>query len=210
SRVRTNSFRNENAGEVLLYGLKPGTETNLRKKDTSERDVFRAAMSGVQQLKPVNRLEPRRVKPDATPRQRVLDEKLVLQELQTAGEVPPDLECGEELFYLRPGHSPQLMRGLRRGRFSVADTIDLHHMSEAVARKVLLKFLQDAMRRGFGCVRVVHGKGLRSRGGPKLKVMTQQLLRKHPSVIAFASCRPVNGGTGAVDILLHGKAPIAP
>lgn len=26
--------------------------------------------------------------------------------------------------------------------------------------------------------------------------------RKHPRVVAFASCRPVDGGTGATDVLL--------
>lgn len=167
-------------------------------------------MSGVRRLKPANRLEQRPPKPQATPRQRQLDELLVLRELLSPADVPPDLETGEELLYLRPGHSPQLIRRLRRGRFSVADTIDLHHMSETVAREVLLQFLNEAARRRCGCVRVVHGKGLRSRGMPKLKLMTQGLLRKHPAVIAFASCRAVDGGTGAVNILLRGKvAPSA-
>ena len=32
--------------------------------------------------------------------------------------------------------------------------------------------------------------------------MTNRVLRKHPRVIAFASCRPVDGGTGATDVLL--------
>ena len=111
------------------------------------------------------------------------------------------LETGEELLYLRPGYPQRLIRRLRRGHFSVADSIDLHQMSENVAREVLLQFLTDAVRRGYGCVRVVHGKGLRSRGLPKLKMMTNSVLRKHPAVIAFASCRPVDGGTGAVNVL---------
>jgi len=182
----------------------------LQKKHPREVDVFREAMSGVRQLKPANRLEPHHAKPEPIPRQLHLDEKLVLQELLNTVDVPFDLESGEELLYLRPGHSPHLVRKLRRGRFSVADTLDLHHLSEPVAREVLVKFLGDSTRGGLGCVRVIHGKGLRSRSVPKLKLMTQLILRKHPSVIAFASCRPVNGGTGAVDILLTAKATTAP
>lgn len=208
-RVRTTWFRNESAEVVILYGLNPGTEMKLKKKHPSEADVFREAMAGVRQLTPANRREHHRVKAEPIPRQRHLDEQLVLQELLTTSAVPSDLECGEELLFLRPGHSPHLVRKLRRGHFSVADTIDLHHLSEPVARDVLAGFLANSARRGLGCVRVVHGKGLRSRGAPKLKLMTQHLLRKHPSVIAFASCRPVNGGTGAVDILLTTRAKSA-
>lgn len=182
----------------------------LKKKHASEVDVFLEAMSGVRPLKQGNHLEHQGARPEPIPRQRELDEKLVLGELLMAGDVPADLECGEELLYLRQGHPPQLMRGLRRGRFSVADTMDLHHMTQTVAREVLLQFLGDSVRRGLGCVRVVHGKGLRSHGAPKLKLMTQHVLRKHPAVIAFASCRPVDGGTGAVDILLTAKAATKP
>jgi DNA-nicking Smr family endonuclease len=182
----------------------------LKKKHPSEVDVFQEAMAGVRRLKPANRLEHHSARPEPIPRQLHLDEKLVLQELLSTGDVPSDLESGEELLYLRTGHSPHLMRKLRRGRFSVADTLDLHHMSEPIAREVLLKFLGDSTRRGLGCVRVVHGKGLRSRGAPKLKLMTQHILRRHAAVIAFASCRLVNGGTGAVDILLTTKTTTAP
>lgn len=192
-----------------MYGLKPGTETILKKKHANDTEVFRAAMSGVRQLKSADRLEHRPAKPDAIPRQRQLDERRALKELLVPGAVPEDLETGEELLYLRPGHSPQLIRRLRRGRFSVADTIDLHHMSEPVAGDVLLQFLNEAARRRYGCVRVIHGKGLRSRGIPKLKLMTHRLLRKHPAVVAFASCRPVDGGTGAVDILLRDKPAVS-
>jgi DNA-nicking Smr family endonuclease len=61
------------------------------------------------------------------------------------------------------------------------------------------------VRRGLGCIRVVHGKGLRSRTIPKLKLMTNRLLRRHPAVVAFASCRPADGGTGAVVVLLKSR-----
>jgi len=166
-------------------------------------DEFRKAMHGVRPLRPDNRLAPETIKPSPTPEQRRRDEKSVLQELFHPVEDPAGLETGEELFFLRQGYPPRLLRRLRRGHFSVADSIDLHHMGEGIARKVLLHFLADADRRGHGCVRIVHGKGLRSRGLPKLKLMTNTLLRKHPGVIAFASCRPVDGGTGAVNVLLN-------
>ena len=100
-------------------------------------------------------------------------------------------------------HRPQrLLRRLRGGFYSTADSIDLHQMSEKTAREVLLRFLAQAGRQRLGCVRIVHGKGLRSRGRPKLKQMTNHVLRRHPAVLAFASCRAVEGGTGAVNVLI--------
>ena len=57
--------------------------------------------------------------------------------------------------------------------------------------------------RDWRCVRIVHGKGLRSRpGGPVLKGLADLVLRRHGDVLAFASARPSQGGTGAVVVLL--------
>jgi DNA-nicking Smr family endonuclease len=185
-----------------LYDLKQGTEMKSGKKHTENAEIFRAAMSGVQPLKRDNRLAKRPPKPAPIPIQFQLDEAAVLQELLQPVDDPAAIETGEELLFLRPGYPPRLLRQLRRGFFSSSDSIDLHQMTEKIAREVLLQFIVAANRRGLGCVRVIHGKGLRSQGPPVLKLMAQKILRKHPSVIAFASCRPVNGGTGAVDILL--------
>lgn len=180
------------------------------KKHTENADVFRAAMTGVQPLKCDNRLAQRPPRPAPVPTQFRQDEAAVLQELLQPVDDPAEIETGEELLYLRPGYPPRLLRQLRRGFFSSADYIDLHTMTEKIAQDVLLQFIAQANRRGLGCVRVIHGKGLRSRGRPVLKLMAQKILRKHPSVIAFASCRPVNGGTGAVDILLKDSGLPAP
>jgi len=185
-----------------LYGLKPDTEMKSRKKPGSDKNDFHAAMSDVKPLKPDNRFAHPAPKPSPIPQQRRRDEASVLRELLQPNDDATELETGEELLFLRPGYPPRLLRRLRCGHFSVADSIDLHHMSEAVAHEVLLRFVADAARRGHGCVRIVHGKGLRSRGLPKLKQMSNSVLRKHPCVIAFASCRPVDGGTGAVNVLL--------
>jgi len=187
---------------VILYDLKPGTEMKSGKKPTENAEVFRAAMEGVRPLRGDNRLALRRPKPAPVPVQLHRDEAAVLQELLLPVVDPAEIETGEELLFLRPGYPPRLLRQLRRGAFSCADSIDLHNMTEKAAREVLLLFLAQSTRRGFGCIRVIHGKGLRSQGRPVLKLMAQKVLRKHPSVIAFASCRPVHGGTGAADILL--------
>ena len=170
----------------------------------SDGDLFVEAMADVRPLRRGDRIEPARKRPDAQPRQRQQDERAVLEEL-LAG--PPDVEheTGEELLFLRPGYQPRLLRRLRRGHYSLADSIDLHHMDVETARTVLLDFIEYALERHRSCVRVVHGKGLRSRDLPRLKQMTNHVLRRHPRVIAFASCRPVDGGTGATAVLLSAR-----
>ena len=177
-------------------------------KKTTDGDLFREAMADVRPLRPADRIEPVAKRPVANPRQRELDDRKALQELLSHGDLE-EHETGEELLYLRPGYQRRLLRRLRRGQYSVADTIDLHHMDVATARQVLLDFVEMALDRRQSCIRVIHGKGLRSRDLPRLKQLTSRMLRKHPRVIAFASCRPVDGGTGATDVLLSAR-PGAP
>jgi DNA-nicking Smr family endonuclease len=53
-------------------------------------------------------------------------------------------------------------------------------------------------------VRIIHGKGYRSGArGPVLKNAVNLWLRRHLDVMAFASARAIDGGTGAVYVLLR-------
>lgn len=177
-------------------------------KKKSDGELFLEAMADVRPLRPGDRIEPVPKRPEATPRQQWLDDREVLRELLSDDGIE-DHETGEELLFLRPGYQPRLLRRLRRGHYSVADSIDLHHMDVTTARGVLLDFIERSLGRRRSCVRVVHGKGLRSRDLPKLKMMTSRILRKHPRVIAFASCRAVDGGTGATLVLLSARPGVA-
>lgn len=173
-------------------------------KKTSDNDAFRQAMADVKPLRRADRIDPEPARPAPAPRQQELDNREVLRELLSLGQ-PDEHETGEELLYLKPGYQARVLRRLRRGHYSVADAIDLHHMDVGTARTVLLDFIGHALDRKHSCVRVIHGKGLRSRDKPQLKLMTGRILRKHPRVIAYASCRPVDGGTGATDVLLSAR-----
>lgn len=181
-------------------------ERRKKPKTDSKPDgeVFREAMADVRPLPPPNRHPANRRKAAPVPAQTLRDEARVLEELLDPLTDPDDIETGEELLFLRPGHAPRLLGDLRRGRYSIQDTVDLHHMDQPTAREVLARFLASAQDRGLGCVRIVHGKGLRSRDRPVLKLLTARMLRKHAAIVAYASCRPVDGGTGAVLALLRG------
>jgi DNA-nicking Smr family endonuclease len=114
------------------------------------------------------------------------------------------IEFGEELRYLRPGIQALSLQRLRRGQFPIDNTLDLHGLTAAEASIRVQQFLQQSQMNGCTAVRIVHGKGYGSAGGqPVLKARVQQLLVANPSVLAFCSARPQDGGTGAVDVLLR-------
>lgn len=176
------------------------------KKDIpDDMDLFRREMGDVRPLKTAGSAAPKRSRPDPRPHQRERDERAVLDELLVMQDYEEGLETGEELRFLRPGYQKRYLQRLQRGRYSIRDHLDLHHMNVETARRALLEFIDRSVCAGYGCVRVVHGKGLRSRGRPRLKEMADHVLRRHPAVIAFSSCRPVDGGTGAVVILMRNR-----
>lgn len=163
--------------------------------------LFRDAVGPLRELTPAP-LPPRAAPPPPRAHMRQRDEAAVGTELLSID--PALLDTGAGLTYLKDGHSPRLLRKLKRGGYSVVDELDLHHMDARAARHAIADFLADATTHGRGCVRIVHGKGWRSGpGGPVLKGLVDQLLRRRSDVIAFTSARPSDGGTGAVLVLLR-------
>ncbi|MBS0431923.1 MAG: Smr/MutS family protein [Proteobacteria bacterium] len=184
-----------------------GTPRRPPSIEDEDSRLFRESIGAVRPLARKPEAPPaRRAPPAPHPAQFERDEAAVRDELLDSAIDPAIHEVGEELLYLREGHSPQLLKRLRRGVFSVEDEIDLHQMDGRSARAVLDAFLADCQRRGVRCVRIVHGKGLRSgSAGPVLKRMTDRVLRRRGDVLAFASARPAQGGTGATVVLLRSK-----
>lgn len=100
------------------------------------------------------------------------------------------------------GVQKRILQRLKRGGFPVGEQLDMHNMTIKMGHIALLEFIADAQRCKLECVRIIHGKGLRSESGPRLKLMTRQLMRDHPQVQAFTACKPADGGSGAMDVLL--------
>jgi DNA-nicking Smr family endonuclease len=169
-----------------------------------DHDLFVQSIGSVRPIKQgvVAHDKPR---PPPEPVQSRLDEARVPGELIDSAIDPALIEVGEELSYLKNGHSPLLLRKLKRSQFSVADEIDLHQMTAPVAREAIALFLAESRRERRLCVKIIHGKGLRSRNeGPVLKRLVDGLLRRRADVLAFASAKANQGGTGAVIVLLAG------
>jgi DNA-nicking Smr family endonuclease len=108
------------------------------------------------------------------------------------------------LSFQRAGVRIQVMRRLRRGLYPVDDELDLHGLTQSAARNQLADFLAHSRDGGLRCVRIIHGKGYRSGArGPVLKVAVNLWLRRHMDVMAFVSARAIDGGAGAVYVLLR-------
>jgi DNA-nicking Smr family endonuclease len=171
----------------------------------TETEVFREAVRDVKPLAPRARAALPRRKPPARARFAAADRALVLVEsLQGLG--PGELlDTGDEISFRRPGVQDGVMRKLRRGEYRVEDVCDLHGLRVDEARHALREFLAQALARGLRCVRIIHGKGLGSGNrGPVLKGAVNLVLRKTAPVLAFTSARRVDGGTGAINVLLSG------
>ncbi len=104
------------------------------------------------------------------------------------------------------GFSRKMMKRLKRGQIPVQDHIDLHGMTRQEAEKEVKSFILRSHRLGLRCVLIVHGRGLNSPESlPVLKEGLPRWLRSGPVkkiVLAFATARPYDGGTGAVYVLL--------
>jgi len=165
-------------------------------------DSFREAVRDVRPLAP-RPLPPAAPRPAARARFRREDDRRVLQESLALAPGELLVETGDELVFRRAQVAPRVLERLRRGEFALEAEVDLHGLTAVAAREVLREFLAGSLRRGLTCVRVVHGKGLRSGPrGPVLKHAVNVWLRKIDAVLAFASTRPMDGGTGAVYVLL--------
>jgi len=174
-----------------------------KNSDQDESELFREAIAGTRPLEHEERVaKPRKVKPRA--RFGRLETEEVLRESLEADFDPRDIHSEDNLRYHRPSVGKRTMRKLVRGSFAVQDELDLHGMTADEAHSALKNFISDACLRGYTCVRIVHGKGLGSgERGPVLKRKAASLLRRWDRVLAFVSARQVDGGTGAIYVLLE-------
>ncbi|NIR60520.1 MAG: DNA mismatch repair protein MutS [Gammaproteobacteria bacterium] len=171
--------------------------------DESERALFRAAVADCTPLRH-DRARPSASPPAPDPRMRSADERRVMEESMRAPLDPAEQETGAELSYARAGAQHRLLRKLRRGHFATEAELDLHGLRVGEARAALDRFLGECRARGLRCVRIVHGKGQGSpEGRPVLKQKVAGWLRLRAGVLAYCSARPVDGGTGALYVLLR-------
>jgi DNA-nicking Smr family endonuclease len=167
---------------------------------------FLEAVRDVTPLPDPGRVVHTRAPPEPVAQQRLKDDLEVLRDSLSEGETSEvSFEAGEELAYVRPGLSRQVLRKLRAGQWALQDTLDLHGLRWDEARTLLAQFVARAVKRGQRCLLIIHGKGLRSRNQePVLRGKVAGWLAQRGDVLAFCQARPADGGSGAVAVLLRG------
>ena len=167
-------------------------------------EEFREAVRDVSPLAPSNRVESVRAKPPPIASKRREDEKAVLEELARSA-FDDESEIEDDTSFLRPGLPREILRKLRRTHWVVQDDVDLHGLTGDEAAAETAAFIARSRQRGLRCVRIVHGKGLRSPGRePVLKRRIRKLLARRDDVVAYVEPRSAHGGAGAVVVLLDG------
>jgi len=187
----------------------PGSPQDM----SADAGAFRAA---VRDVKPLVQLPTAAGLAQPKPRVRVRRPQGLVENLDAVMPLIATSDSGEAanleeaaagsaaLSFHRAGVRIQVMRRLRRGLYPIQDELDLHGQNQAEARDRLADFIARSRDSGRRCVRIIHGKGSRSGGrGPVLKTAVNLWLRRHMDVMAFTSARAIDGGTGAVYVLLR-------
>ncbi len=173
---------------------------------TEDQLLFRTAIGDLRRMAPVDEL-PRGAPPPPSARMSQADERAVIGELLTHPLDASLHEVGDSLRYLKQGLPARLLKQLGRGEFSVRDEFDLHAMTASAALSALARFLDECVAEDRLCVRIIHGKGLRSGNrGPVIKGLVDRALRRRGDVLAYRSAPTSDGGSGAVIVLLRGRA----
>jgi DNA-nicking Smr family endonuclease len=172
---------------------------------------FREAMSGVIPLSRDGKEriagQGKNVRPSHTPPDEDLEVMTHLREL-VEGSIEMDITFSDEYIDGSiSGVARNVMKRLKKGEIPVQDYLDLHGLTQKDAETKVREFLIRSHGRGLQCVLIVHGRGLNSPDSiPVLKERLPVWLNRGPArriVIAFASARPYDGGTGAIYVLLR-------
>ena len=174
------------------------------RKAHAEKNLFVRAVGKVTTLDHSPRviLTPTPAKPLAQ-QQRLDDANVLRESLSDDFDVSTLLDTDDELSYRSQGIGTDVTQKLRKGHWSLQGQIDLHGFRSDEAREALSQFIREASKRGWRCVRVVHGKGLGSPGKtPVLKAKVQRWLVQKTEVMAFVQAKASEGGAGALVVLL--------
>ncbi|MHB0777167.1 Smr/MutS family protein [Halomonas sp. WWR20] len=123
------------------------------------------------------------------------------------GRVEP-VRPSQTLDFALPDLPYRTRSQLKRGQIAWEAGLDLHGYTVDEARAELEGFLTDARAQRARCVLVVHGKARSNVSSgmsdyPIIKSHVNAWLREWPTVLAFCSALELDGGTGAVYVLLR-------
>jgi DNA-nicking Smr family endonuclease len=186
-----------------------GPQGNAIDNDDEKR-LFDRAMADVKPIR-TNKRCPNDPTPKANPvcsdddDQEVIDK---LEDLVSRGKGFKVSLTPEYIEGITNGESHHILKRLHQGHFAVQDHIDLHGFTIIEAQKAFDRFLHRSITHGMRTLLIVHGRGLSSPVGPVIKNHVSKWLTSGPWakwVMAFASARACDGGTGATYVLLRNR-----
>jgi DNA-nicking Smr family endonuclease len=174
--------------------------------EVSDEELFRDAMKEVREIAEFRRI-PFRCRGAAPISKGVSsgDDSLKTVVEIVRGRRPLNLpDTQEYVEWVSPSYKADVVRKLHEGRFSVQDCLDLHGLILREAEKEVEDFLAESLKKRLRCVKIIHGRGLRSPSGPVLKeALIKWLICRHrKKIIAFVTARQCDGGLGALYLLL--------
>ncbi len=198
-------FLEEHNIELKKEGVRKEEEQSGAVNDES---LLNQAMEGVRVINRGEKRMPEKKEGRAAPRRPNDDAEKLLLEALSDHSVINVTNLPEYMEGYVEGINPLVMEKLRRGEFSVQKVMDLHGLSIEGARESFEYFLSDAVKKGLRCVKVIHGRGLRSKRDPTIKdyLKTWIVRAMHRRwVTAFSNATMSDGGPGATYILLRAK-----
>lgn len=185
--------------------------SSQKKEHLTDEELFCDAMDDVQEIEEYRGLscaqrhrkiisEPARRHPDC-------EALMILSEI-AEGRQPVNLpDTQEYVEWTNPDYRDDIVQRLHRGYFSVQEFLDLHGFTVPEAEMELESFIEASFKKGLRCIKIIHGRGLRSTRGARLKEAVVKRLSGHyrKDIIAYVTARQCDGGLGALYVLLRGK-----
>ncbi|PID65498.1 MAG: hypothetical protein CR975_06825 [Gammaproteobacteria bacterium] len=175
----------------------------------SEKDDFQSLLGGGAGIKKTKSTD---TSPDFYPAKPdvVAEKRQFAENFEHSAISQSDYSIGieDKIDFQREGVQNSLFKKLARGELTVYESIDLHGMTTLEAEVYMANTIDSQRYHHMTCIRIVHGKGYNvgdnpyDKPFPKLKNFTARYLAEHPRVLAYVSCPPNRGGTGAVYVLI--------
>ncbi|MBI5099743.1 MAG: Smr/MutS family protein [Nitrospirae bacterium] len=190
----------------IKRGPVPGIEEDTRLTD---EELFRDAMKEVREIREFREIPVYQKKTSFSCKSKNTqsDQEALeaLEEIVKGRSVINLSDTQEYIEWINQDYREDIIKKLHKGQYSVQDCLDLHGIIVEEAEKEVEIFLRGALRKGYRCIKIIHGRGLRSAKGPVMKqALISWLLRRYrKNIIAFVTARQCDGGLGALYVLLR-------
>lgn len=188
--------------------VKPSPPAKPKAPERDDRELFLEAVGDVKKLADRERVAPAKAPPPSVPLYDEDAEALAKLAAMMDGAEPLGHEFSDEHDeWIAEDADAAILKRLVAGEYAWQDHVDLHGMTRDQAKQAIFRFLAQARVKRHRCVLIVTGRGKHSEEGtPVLKPLVHRWLRRGAIkqwVFAYATARPVDGGAGAMYVLLR-------